>query len=286
MSIAFVRQKRPIKFVLSAVCILTGIAVPQCSLAQTSSTPRPHSLDRPARTAVNSLPDANFVRTYRCADSDTCDSPEDKAFELARENDLMSNDPDVVRAAQAYERGVTIEFRELGPITQSETDHDIRGDATAPNGLRAVETVILALAFNMAPVPLEAAIGHEGSHVADAQDFVKAITPTGEIDQSKNVSMYETEFRAYMVTQSILESHKMLLGYGECQKGVPCHLGFGVAHAQAIQTINELLANPVNHCGAGPNYGLTPDNPGPALYEVLTPPYLVAAETGQSSGHR
>lgn len=284
MSRAFVRQKRPIRFVLGAVCILSSIALPQCLLAQTSSTPRPHALDRPARAAVNSLPDTNFARTYRCDDSDTCDSLQDQAFEIARENDLKSNDPDVVRAARAYEKGVTIEFGALEPGIQSETRHDIRGDATAPNGLRAVETVTLA--FNMAPAQLEAAIGHEGSHVADAQDFVKAITSTGEIDQSKNVSIYETEFRAYMVTQSILDSHRVRLGYGECRKDAPCHLGFGVTRAQAIQTINELLANPAKYCGVGPNYGVTPDNPGPALYEILTPPYLVQTGNDQSSGHR
>ena len=283
MSIAFVRQKRPIKFVLSAVCILTGITFPHCLLAQRSSTPTPHSFDRTARAAVNSLTDASLAPTYRCDDSDACDSPQDEAFELARENDLKSDDPDVVRAARAYEKGVTIEFRVLEPGIQSETRHDVRGDGTAPNGLRAVETVILP--FNMTPVQLEAAVGHEGSHVADAQDFVKAITPTGEIDQSKNVSMYETEFRAYMVTQSILESHKVRLGYGECRKDVPCHLGFGVAHAQAIQTINELLANPA-HCAVGPNYRVTPDSPGPALYEILTPPYLVQTGNDQSGGRR
>jgi|SRR5579859_1563400 len=282
MSIAFVRHERPIQFVLSAVCILTGIAFPQRLLAQRSSTPPPHSLDRPARAAVNSLPDANFVRTYRCADSDTCDSPEDEAFELARENDLKSNDPDVVRAARAYGKGVTVEFGALEPGIQSETCHDVRGDVTAPNGLRAVETVIFT--FNIPAAQLEAAIGHEGSHVADAQDFVKAISPTGEIDQSKNLSTYQTEFRAYMVTQSILDSHKVRLGFGECGKEAPCYLGFGVARAQAIQTINELLANPANYRGVGPNCGVTPDNPGPALYEVLTPPYLAAPETGQSDG--
>jgi hypothetical protein len=282
MSIAFEHQNRSIEFVFTVVCILTGIAFPQYLLAQTSSTPRPHSLDGPARVAVN--PDTNFAGTYRCDDSDSCDSPQDDAFELARQSDLESNDPDVVRAARAYGKGVTIEFRDLEPGIQSETRHDIRGDASAPNGLRAVETVILA--FNMPPVQLEAAIGHEGSHVADAQDFVKAISPTGEIDQSKNLSTYQTEFRAYMVTQSILDSHKVRLGYGECQKDAPCDLGFGVARAQAIQTINKLLANPGNHCGAGPNYGVTPDSPGPALYEVLTAPYLVATENDQSGGRR
>lgn len=284
MCMAFEHQKRSIKFVLTVACILSGIALPRCLLAQTSSTPRPHSLDKAARVAVNSVPDTNFARTYRCDDSDTCDSPQDEAFEIARENDLKSNDSDVVRAARAYEKGVTIEFRELGPIIESATRHGIRGDAGAPNGLRAIETVILR--SNMAPVQLETAIGHEGSHVADAQDFVKAIAPTGEIDQSKNVSIYETEFRAYMVTQSILDSHRVRLGYGECRKDAPCHLGFGVARAQAIQTINELLANPANYCGVGPNYGVTPDNPGPALYEILTPPYLVQTGNDQSSGHR
>lgn len=281
---AFVRQKLSNECVLTVVCIVACVALPQCLLAQGSSTPLPHSLDRPARAAVNSLPGTNPSPAYRCADSDACDSPQDAAFELARANDLKSSDPDVARGARAYEKGVTIEFGDLGPIIESETRHDIRGDASAPNGLRAIETVILR--FDMAPLQLEAAIGHEGSHVADAQDFVKAITPTGEIDQSKNVSIYETEFRAYMVTQSILDSHKVRLGYGECRKETPCHLGFGIARAQAIQTINELLANPANYCGVGPNYGVTPDNPGPALYEILTPPYLVQTGNDQSSGRR
>lgn len=285
MSTAFVHSNRLARLVLTLTCFLSATVFPSPGLfAQQAKTPPPQASDRFAYARANPLLDANSSVTYQCADSELCDSPEDGAFELARQNDLKSGDPAVVRAVRAYSRGVTVEFGDPGPGMQSATHHQVRGDASAANGLRAIETVIFRL--DLPAVQLQAAVGHEGSHVADAQDFVNAITRTGEIDQSKNLSTYETEFRAYLVTHSILASDKVRIGYGECGKDTACHLGFGVGREQAIQTINRLLANPANRCGPAPHYGLTPDSPGPALYEGLTPPYLVPQETGQSGAHR
>ena len=287
---AIVHGSRPLRFAMTLACVLAAYAFLSQSLFAKFPT-MPQHLRKSAHVAENrisaaspaAIPTVSFTIVYRCADSDLCDSPQDQVFELARQSDLQSSDPDVVRAARAYGKGVTVEFGDPGPGMQSATSHAVRGDPTAPNGLRAIERVILRP--DIPAAELAAAIGHEGSHVADAQDFVNAITPAGEIDQSKNLSAYRTELRAYMVTGSILTSARVHAGFGECAKNSPCHLGFGIARPQAIQTINELLANPANHCGAPPNYGVTPGNPGPALYERLTLPYLTPSEIALSAGH-
>jgi|GEM_PF-4960941 len=281
---AIVRSSKLLRFALVLACVPTAFGfLPQRLPAQTSATMPQSSRNSAAHsTAIPAaIPLPSSTTMYRCADTDLCDSPQDQSFELARRHDLQSSDPDVVRAAQAYGKGVTVEFGDPGPDMQSSTSHAVRGDRTSPNGLRAIERVILRP--GLPAVELEAAVGHEGSHVADAQDFVSAISRTGRIDQSRNLTTYRTEFRAYMVTHSILTSDKVRAGFGECRKDAPCHLGFGIARRQAIQTINELLANPANRCGAAPNYGVTPENPGPALYEVLTPPYLTPQETAAVS---
>ena len=111
------------------------------------------------------------------------------------------------------------------------------------------------------------AVGHEGSHVADREDFAAAANiNTGAFDASKNLSKYETEFKAYMVTQSIMSSENEKRGYGNCGMGDPCALGTGVTQKQAADTINRLLANPANH------YNVTPANPGTVIYPSLTTP--------------
>lgn len=64
---------------------------------------------------------------------------------------------------------------------------------------------------------LAATIGHEGSHVADAQDFVASIDrKTGGGDQSLNLTKYATELKAYMVRQSILGSENVKKNFGDC----------------------------------------------------------------------
>ncbi|MGH9729907.1 MAG: hypothetical protein ACRD4V_15130, partial [Candidatus Acidiferrales bacterium] len=245
------RSRKPLGLALALTCALAAYVFPsQRLLAQISATP-PQPSRNSAHGVQNRIPATHLTAVpaampllssttmYRCADSGLCDSPQDQAFELARRHDLQSNDPDVVRAARAYGKGVTVEFGDPGTGMQSSTSHAVRGDRTSPNGLRAIERVILRPGLPAAE--LEAAVGHEGSHVADAQDFVSAISRTGRIDQSRNLTTYRTEFRAYMVTHSILASDRVRAGFGECRKDAPCHLGFGVARAQAIQTINELL---------------------------------------------
>src|SRR5215467_101713 len=69
------------------------------------------------------------------------------------------------------------------------------------NGIRAKETVTIR--DTLTGTDLKDALSHEGSHVADAQAFVNSITPA-TADYTKNLTKYQTELRAYMVTQSVL----------------------------------------------------------------------------------
>lgn len=196
-------------------------------------------------------------------------------FEKTRQQNLKSKDEDVVRGANAYgdpnkDNGVTVKFGDPGKGRDANTTHDLRVDPNDPNKFQAVETVTIRSGLSGAR--LAAAVGHEGSHVADAQDFVATINMQGDFDVSKNLTSYQTELRAFMVTHSILAAGNTKLSYGDCGLSGPCLLGAGITHAQATQTINQLLANPANRYGTAPNHGLTPTNPGPLWYPLLTTP--------------
>ena len=81
-------------------------------------------------------------------------------------------------------------------------------------------------------------------------------TLSGGFDFSKNLPQYPTEFKAYMVTNSILNGEGKQGSYGECGDG-NCVLG--VSDKQAEKTINQLLANPKNGYGDWEINGLISD---------------------------
>ncbi len=197
-------------------------------------------------------------------------------FEKSRQQNLKSKEEDVVRAAEAYgdptvDNGVTIKDGDPpGKGRDGNTTHDLRVDPNDPNKFQAVETVTIR--SGLSGSALEAAGAHEGSHVADAQGFVATITMQGDFDVSKNLTSYQSELRAYMVTNSVLTAGNAKLGYGDCGLSGKCVLGAGIASPQAVQTINQLLANPANRYGIAPNYGVIPANQGPRLYPSLTTP--------------
>jgi hypothetical protein len=238
----------------------------------------PQTLNRYSYVRNNPLAFTDPSGMYICADSDKCDSKQDKAFEKARLENLKSKDADVVRGAQAYgdptkDNGVTVQYGDPGKGRNGNTESGVRVDPNDPTKFQAAETVTIR--SGLSGVSLLAAVGHEGSHVADAQDFVNTITSPrldgntiipGSMDVSKNLTQYQTEFRAYHVDQAILSWLGEKRGYGDCG-GAPCILGTGIMPAQANQTINQFLGNPKN----GYN-GVTPANPGRVMYPNLTTP--------------
>ena len=89
--------------------------------------------------------------------------------------------------------------------------------------MRANETVTIR--DTLTGTDLKDALSHEGSHVADAQAFVNALTPASA-DYTKNLTKYQTELRAYMVTNSVLSSANEKHAY-DCGLGQTCELGAG-----------------------------------------------------------
>jgi len=229
----------------------------------------PQTLNKYAYVRNNPTTLIDPTGMYTCADQADCQSKQDKAFEAARQQDLKSKDSDVVRAASAYgdptkDNGVNVQYGDPGKGRNGNTTSDVRVDPNDSTKVQAAETVTIR--SGQSAEDLAATVGHEGSHVADAQDFVGTINVgTGAADQSKNLTKYATELKAYMVSQSILSSENVKRNFGDC--GVnPCILGTGIMPAQARQTIQQLLANPAN------GYGVTPDKPGTVMYPNLTTP--------------
>jgi hypothetical protein len=78
-----------------------------------------------------------------------------------------------------------------------------------------------------------------------------------------NLTKYQTEFNAYLVTHSILAAGNDRFAYGTCGTG-QCILGAGVKDATNV--INLILSNPAN------GYGVTPTNPGPRQFGLFKDP--------------
>jgi hypothetical protein len=116
------------------------------------------------------------------------------------------------------------------------------------------------------PMPLF----HEGSHVADAFKWWRS-----GCKRSKSPFVYETEFKAYIVTTLVAQAHKpdatfefTLPGGGPPGKNpfLPERFtifrpGLGVGELRALRDANIIpfLARPKD---AGGQYGVTPDSPG------------------------
>jgi len=168
------------------------------------------------------------------------------AFEKARQNALKSKDKDTVRAAKAYgdpgkDNGVNVGFaKDLkgdrgGQVTRR--GGGIEADPNSPNGLRA--TLNVTIKSDLAGD--EETMAHEGSHVADNQDFVNAITPDGKIDQSLNITLRASEIRAYLVSIGYAQRGNKTLNFGPCGVMGECKFPPGMMPALRDQRINNLL---------------------------------------------
>jgi hypothetical protein len=108
-------------------------------------------------------------------------------------------------------------------------------------------------------------VGHEGTHVADAQAFAATVSADlMHYDYSKNLTKYQTEVNAYRVTQAIQAAANEKASFGEGCTGGQCIFGPGIRNTD--QVINELLAAPAN------GYNLTQDSQGGRQFPDVPPP--------------
>ena len=206
---------------------------------------------------------------YVCADSAKCDSQQDKDFEAARQRDLKSKNADERRAAANYgdpgaANGVSVTF--VGKLPGDE-----KGDVTSSlqgnsdGSFTAIENVTILR--GQGENQLEQTIGHEGSHIGDAQAFANTLStlpldnplrvffPSGVSSFSiLNVTQYWTELRAYFLQAQIANRQNETISLGGNV------IRPGDSEASQIQKINRFLRDSAvyNH--------VTPQNQGAKMF--------------------
>ncbi len=171
-----------------------------------------------------------------------------KDFEKARQNGLKSKNEGDVRAARSYgdpnkKNGVYVGFTEElkgdrgGSVSRRDTG--IEADPNSANGLRA--TVNVTIKSSLAGS--EETIVHEGSHVADRQDFVNAISPTGDMSNAYplNITLRQSEVRAYLPSIGYAQRGNVTQNFGSCGVMQECKFPPCMMPAMRDQRINDLL---------------------------------------------
>ena len=215
----------------------------------------PQSLNRYAYVLNNPLTNTDPTGMYVCATGQDC-----SAFEKSLDALRNSKNGDVARAAGAYgalgdKNGVTVGFADLSK--QGEDGKVTSTLGTDANGnLQAQSNVTISTKASGAG--FDAAIGHEGSHVADAQDVVKSIVvdPSGNFTVGNNITRYQSEQRAYGVTNSILSSEGVNANEG-CDG---CNLGQSTMQGQVPGIVNRIMNTGTNYMSNGQHMG--PKNQG------------------------
>jgi RHS repeat-associated protein len=223
----------------------------------------PQSLNRYSYGFNNPLTNVDPTGMYVCSDGKdgACTSDQDKAFEKSLNGLRGSSNADVARAAGAYGaagavNGVSVGFADL---SKSGEDGKVTSSlgVDANGNLQAQSNVTISTAASGASY--DAAVGHEGSHVADAQDVVKSIVvdpATGNFTVGNNITRYQSEQRAYGVTNSILSSEGVNANEG-CNG---CDLGRSTMQGQVPSIVDRIMRTGNNYMSGGQHMG--PKNQG------------------------
>lgn len=203
---------------------------------------------------------------YTCRDTKdgSYTSDQDIAFEKALDA-LRAKKGDLGRAAAAYGKagdanGVTVGFADL--TKKGEDGNAVSTIGVDANGaLRANSDVTIG--SGLSGTRFTETIGHEGSHVADAQDVVASgLTPLGEkIYAGQNITPYSSEQRAYGVSNTILSSANETSPFA-CGAGT-CTLGRGVLPSQVPGIVDNILrSDSIYNVNGRP---MTSKNPGTSV---------------------
>jgi len=239
------------------------------------SLANPQTLNRYAYVANNPLTNTDPTGMYLCATGQDCSK-----FEKVLAGLRGSKDADVARAAGAYgalgkDNGVTVGFKDLSKGGENGTTVSTVG-VDASGNLRANSAVTIN--SKISGDDYAAAVGHEGSHVADAQDVVSSGLSNGDntIHAGMNITPYQSEVRAWGVTNSILKSGNQTeafdCGATTCKLGANPAIGKdGILPSQIPGAIDQILANSEVYRREAGGQPMGPTNQGASVVNGVTP---------------